>query len=93
MRNKSVLIIDTPKNCYDCNLSYDCYCCSITNTNFFNREDFDPCEDILPDCPLYPLPQCIAIPKISRGDSKSLTHTAQMMYGLGYNKCIDDILK
>ena len=92
--SKSILIIDTPKNCSQCCCGYDSYgevdLCAITNksvTKYYygdNKPDW---------CPLSSLPQYIKLPEISRGDSKSLTHTVQTMYGLGYNQCLDDILK
>ena len=94
MSNKSILVIDTPNNCNQCCCGYDSYgeldLCAITNksvTEYYygdNRPDW---------CPLSSIPHHMELPKISRGDSKSLTHTAQTIYALGYNKCLDHILK
>lgn len=98
--NKSILVIDTPKNCY-CPLCfytemYSEYQCSGTGyTNNYSRTITEYGEMAArPEwCPLSPIPQRVTIPEVSRGNSKSLTHTVQIMYGIGYNQCIDDILK
>lgn len=83
--NKSILIIRTPDNCYDCKLEYDCYKCSITNSSFFGREDFDPAKNVMSDCPLRPVPE------------KSLTGKSDYYqwgdWEDGYNQCIDEILE
>lgn len=41
-----------PKNCFDCDLSYDYFRCAITRTNYYEDEQFNPSEERLPDCPL-----------------------------------------
>ena len=101
---KSLLIIDTPCSCVTCPLSfysehwneYQCgakeYCRTIPDYEWQKKQMCG--KDIKPDwCPLRPLPNKKSIPAITRGDSRSTTHLVQTLYGLGYNECIDDILK
>ena len=91
MRNKSILIIDTPKNCYDCRLQYDCYCCSMTNTGFFGKENFDPCKDILPNCPLSPIPERINLRQYTDNTALNLGGIMAYQYAQGWNDCIEEI--
>lgn len=86
--NKSILIIRTPDNCYDCKLEYDGYKCCITNSSFFGREDFDPCKDVLSDCPLKKIPEKYEIYK-----SKCSDQFYDFEFEAGYNQCIDEILE
>lgn len=62
MSTKSILVIDTPENCYDCILNYDSFCCSVNNVNFFDDIEFDPTKTKLNSCPLKLLPkeECIS---------------------------------
>lgn len=87
---KSMLIIDTPDNCYKCPLRYDSYGID------------DICsgkDDIIPDCnsrpnwcPLSPLPLKKDLTHyIQRGDTQSMT--LQYIHDQGYNDCLDEILK
>lgn len=57
MGNKSILVMDTPENCYDCILNYDSFCCGINNVNFFDDINFDPVKTRLSSCPLKSLPE------------------------------------
>ena len=84
--NKSVLVIDTPLNCSECmfrELSH----CIVTG------EMID--SSAKPDwCPLSPLPQYRPINEdIKRGDTKSMTHLITSIHDIGYNECLDEILK
>lgn len=53
MENKSILVIDTPKDCYECPCSNEgCYLCQISRRQL--EDDF---QDTRPKwCPLRPLP-------------------------------------
>lgn len=50
----SVLIkgMDMPERCWDCDLCYDCFYCRLLEVRFIDREDFEPGERRLSDCPL-----------------------------------------
>lgn len=85
---KSILILDTPKCCHDCYLAYDCMTCIITGTGFWDNPLIDTDKQILPDCPLTPLPQELPYPQPSRGSSKTMLETADMMFRSGYNECL-----
>lgn len=71
--NKSILVIDTPENCYYCELN-NYHFCNVTGNNI---KEYLATEYRPKWCPLSPLPhrQCMTI------------------YGIGYNQCLDDILK
>lgn len=105
--SKSILIINTPENCSHCNqcwkknVSKNKYMYFCGNKVFHqgkNAEEYsvDP-EGTKPDwCPLSPLPPHKDLTKIME---KEYTHkTTKMidmayMYGAGYNKCLEEILK
>ena len=84
MRNKSILVIDTPNNCNQCCCGYDSYgeinLCAITNksvTEYYyggKRPDW---------CPLRELPEKANHPDLCDGGR----------YDKGYNACIDELLK
>lgn len=70
--SKSVLVIDTPENCYDCpfgteycgNLEYEGCCelaeCLDSDTRLIAEEHYDYESKSRPDwCPLKPLPEKI----------------------------------
>ena len=48
--------MEIPKNCFDCDLNYECCRCAITGTGYFENEQFNPSEEILSDCPLREVP-------------------------------------
>lgn len=54
----SVLIkgMNMPERCWDCDLCYDCFYCRLLEVRFIDREDFEPGERRLSDCPLVPVP-------------------------------------
>ena len=89
---KSVLVIDTPKSCLDCELSYDCYSCSITGTKFYT-DNFDCSTSILEDCPLSPIPERINLRQYVDNTACNLDSVLAYQYAQGYNNCIDDILE
>ena len=96
--SKSVLVIDTPKNCYECKLCYHEYYlsheetyCTVHDSGVFIAVD----KQNKPDwCPLSPLPSYRPIyEEIKRGDTKSMTHLITSIHDIGYNECLDEILK
>ena len=92
--SKSILVIDTPSNCSECNFVYDSMGCIITGTSFWKNynDNFDPDIEKLHDCPLSPLPSYKDV-IIQRGDGKSMTHLMMNLHNTGYNDCLNDILK
>lgn len=102
---KSILIVNTPKNCYECPCSNEgCYLCQISRRQL--EDDF---QDTRPSwCPLRPLPQKLEV-KVDTFDD--IMHTEFQMtdviadklianirfetdklVALGYNACLDEIL-
>ena len=95
--SKSILVIDTPKNCRECNFRKHnefgrCYVCAAKNNYMIDR---DADIDVKPDwCPISPLPSYRPINEdIKRGDTKSMTHLITSIHDIGYNECLDAILK
>ena len=93
--SKSVLVVDTPKNCYDCpfgaeycgNLGYEGCCelagCLNSDMRLITEELYDCESKSRPDwCPLNPLPE-------------KMTGVAQTDHWnsikAGWNACIDEI--
>ena len=86
---KSILIIDTPKNCMECKLTYydECNysCCSLTGEyvyHYKNRSQY---------CPLSPIPQ--KRETMQRKDIHGFADGLMYMYDKGWNDCIDEIMK
>ena len=48
--------MEMPERCWDCDLCYDSFYCRALEVQFSNREDFEPSERRLSDCPLIKLP-------------------------------------
>ena len=99
--SKSVLIIDTPKNCMYCPLCfytemYNEHQCNGTEcTNSYSRTITEYGEGAdKPDwCPLSPLPSYKDLEEIvDKGYPQNIMDMAYM-YGSGYNKCLNEILK
>ncbi len=81
--SKSILVIDTPKNCADCPLFYNVYT-DMTCVASGRTIDYPFPSIMIQDwCPLRGLPKKIA--KEDRWFDKE--------YAIGYNACIDEILK
>ncbi len=79
--SKSILVIDMPKNCEQCRFSgSDGDVCCLEDKFILEHEYFDKKPDW---CPLRGLPKKIA--KEDRWFDKE--------YAIGYNACIDEILK
>ena len=90
--SKSALVIDTPKNCRECNLKftdeYSDYCpCKKADVYDYVQNNTKPDW-----CPLTSLPPH-KVPYVQRGDTKSMTHLIENIIGAGYNKCLDDLQK
>ena len=94
--SKSVLVLDTPKNCYDCpfgtaycgELEYVGYCelagCLDYDVILMTEEHYDCESKSRPDwCPLMDLPEK------DNGDYPSNTFAAGFVEG--WNQCIDEI--
>lgn len=97
--SKSVLVIDTPKNCYDCpfgaeycgNLGYEGCCelagCLNSDMRLITEELYDyECEQRPVWCPLKPLPE-----KKEYINSNSNIETTKNIAAAGWNACIDEI--
>lgn len=95
--SKSVLVIDTPENCYDCpfgteycgDSEYEGYCelaeCLDSDMRLITEEHYDYESESRPDwCPLKPLPEKMIIPRGAR-------NTDGLEYAFGYNTCINEI--
>ena len=76
--SKSILIIDTPRQCYQC----PCYSCDSVSS-FCQKENRETKGNTKPDwCPLKPLPE-----------PKYLTEEDEYdMYDSGWDDCLTNIL-
>ena len=94
--SKSVLVLDTPKNCYDCpfgteycgNLEYEGRCelaeCLDSDMRLITEEHYDCESESKPDwCPLMDLPEK------DNGDYPA--NTSDVGFTEGWNQCIDEI--
>lgn len=99
--SKSVLVIDTPENCYDCpfgteycgDSEYERYCelaeCLDSDMRLITEEHYDYESESRPDwCPLKPLPEKKEyIVPIDNVESQ------KDIIAVGWNACIDAITK
>lgn len=92
--SKSVLVIDTPENCLDCQFCYELdegveACCSISDddkdTRFMKKIDceYGYCQGKPDWCPL------IDLPEKDNGDYPA--NTSDAGFAEGWNQCIDEI--
>lgn len=92
--SKSVLVIDTPENCLDCQFCYELdegfeACCSISDDNkgasLMKKIDceYGYCQGKPDWCPLMDLPEK------DNGDYSANTFDASFVEG--WNQCIDEI--
>lgn len=97
--SKSVLVIDTPTNCYDCpfgtgycsDLEYEGLCeladCLDYDVILMTEEHYDCESKSRPDwCPLKPLPE-----KKEYINSNSNIEATKNIAAAGWNACIDEI--
>lgn len=96
--SKSVLVMDTPENCYDCpfgteycgNLEYEGCCelaeCLDSDTRLITEEHYDYESESRPEwCPLKPLPEKFDNEKERKlGDFEPL-------FKIGWNACLREI--
>lgn len=87
--SKSVLVVDTPKDCANCLFSeftdkddFDCET-MFCNAKKFKQGEIAKCNEIPEWCPLRPLPE--------RKRTTSLDSLLVQARIYGYNDCIDDI--
>lgn len=94
--SKSVLVVDTPKNCYDCpfgteycgNLEYEGCCelaeCLDSDMRLITEEHYDYESESRPDwCPLKLLPE--------KSTKNHFPDEFEDGYAAGWNGCIDEI--
>ena len=99
--SKSVLVIDTPENCYDCpfgtaycgELEYVGYCeiadCLDYDVILMTEEHYDCESKSRPEwCPLKPLPE-----KKEYVDPTSSAKAKKNIIAVGWNTCINMIVK
>lgn len=97
--SKSVLVMDTPKNCYDCqfgteycgNLEYEGCCelaeCLDSDTRLITEEHYDCESKSRPEwCPLKPLPE-----KKEYINSVSNIEATKNIAAAGWNACLREI--
>lgn len=86
--DKSVLVIETPENCYDCPIGQDCS--NILETSLFclgaGKCVIDKEAATIPNwCPLKPLPERHIAPKTATG--------YEIGYEDGWNECLEKIMR
>ena len=98
--SKSVLVVDTPRNCYDCsfgaeycgNLGYEGCCelagCLNSDMRLITEELYDYESESRPDwCPLKPLPE-----KKNTTAPVSNYEVQKNLFAGGWNTCINEII-
>lgn len=98
--SKSVLVIDTPKNCYDCPFGTE-YCgdseyegccelaeCLDSDMRLITEEHYDCESKSRPEwCPLKPLPEKKGTSKVASGYESGY----EKGYEKGWSDCFDEI--
>lgn len=93
--NKSALVMETPKNCFECPFSIvdgndtDIGYCEVeamlAEEALITEEYYDYDSEEKPKwCPLKPLPEKMAIPRGAR-------NVDGLEYAAGYNSCLNEI--
>jgi hypothetical protein len=91
MKDKAILVIDTPSNCTECKLTYydsarlECFC-TLTSEYICHYKD-----NKSPHCPLSSLPEPKTFPHIAGGDIEGGVQVYR--YIQGYNDFRNEILK
>lgn len=101
--SKSVLVIDTPENCYDCpfgteycgNYNYEGNCelaeCLENIMALITEEHYGCKSKSKPDwCPLKPLPEKMKLTGVY-GREYFQSNGKMPSYKIGWNDCIDEI--
>lgn len=87
--NKSILVIDTSENCYNCGIRRG-YSCGGVRGAFGMGKDIDDFKLHKPNwCPLKDVPKKKNVRNFCLGEKDF----EQKGYQQGYNTCIDEILK
>lgn len=98
--NKSVLVINTPKNCMYCPLCFytemynEHQCNGIECTNSYARTITEYGEGAdRPDwCPLSPLPSPISLKQYVDNAALNIESILNYQYAQGYNDCLEEII-
>lgn len=92
--SKSILVIDTPKTCGECEFHFQRLDGSYRCTRNKNPGNIILLDDVPYSwCPLRPLPEKEDLAQyIMRGDAKSFTHMIWYSHGQGWNDCLDKII-
>ena len=101
MRNKSILIIDTPKNCMYCPLCfytemYNEHQCSGTEcTNSYSRTitEYGEMADRPAWCPLSPIPERKNLRQYIDNTALNLGGIMAYQYAQGWNDCVYEIME
>lgn len=75
--SKAILVMDMPESCFSCKLSEWANCRITKRCHVQHSRPFD--------CPLHELPQ--------KKDERDFDSDSDYFGALGYNACIDEILK
>ena len=96
--SKAVLIMDMPKDCCDCKFCRELdegvkACCEImdnpSNSELCRIIDVHYCMEKPDWCPLKPMPE----KKVLSGDVADIQKMGKELVDIGYNACIDELLK
>lgn len=89
--SKSVLVIDTPENCYYCPLAHHDY---IDNVFFCKGgKNWDNVGSIKPEwCPLSTLPPSISLKQYVDNAALNIESILNYQYAQGYNDCLEEII-
>ena len=88
--SKSILIMDTPKNCDECPLVNSLYFGVWCNSTGKELEDTHTKPDW---CPLSLLPERINLRQYVDNCAADMNSVIAYAYAQGYNDCLDEILE
>lgn len=90
--SKAILVMDMPSSCSKCKFKYEFYGvkkCQLLNILENGGKAIIPTETLTTDrkecCPLKPMPE--------KQDKDKTFYDTDYNYALGYNACIDELLK
>ena len=91
--SKSILVIDTPENCYNCGIRRGYSCGGVSGT-FGTGKDIDDFRLHKPDwCPLKEFPKKKPKVKYQGNGCFGINEAMKNSFNAGFNACIDEILK